>query len=115
MQQFYGPKDIVLMRRLIMSKKVDTVENEPEIFRHKLTCFAALTIPPAITSHFIIPPKMLTKIAFTLSSEVNILNASTTCTTEFKNFKNIYINIQEREILKSCFPCRKQQVKFMVI
>ena len=30
MQQFYGPKDIVLMRRLTMSKKVETVENEPD-------------------------------------------------------------------------------------
>ena len=95
---------MVLIRRLTMSKKVDTVENEPEIIKHKLTCFAALTIPLAITSHFIIPPKMFTKIAFTLSSEVNILNASTTCTTEIKNFKNININIKEREILKICFP-----------
>ena len=30
MQQFYGLEDIVLMRRLTMSKKVETVENEPD-------------------------------------------------------------------------------------
>ena len=41
-----------------MSKKVETVENEPEIIKHKLTCFVALTIPLAIISNFIIPPKM---------------------------------------------------------
>ena len=104
MKQLYGPEDIVLMRRLTMSNKVETIENEPEKIRHKLTCFAALTIPLAIISHFIIPPKMFTKIAFTLSSEVNILNASTTYTTEIKNFKNINTNIKEREILKSCYP-----------
>jgi len=44
----------------------------------KCTCLAALTIPLAITSHFIMPPKMFTRIAFTLSSEVSILKASTT-------------------------------------
>eukprot|EP00732_Lithocolla_globosa_P004502 Lithocolla_globosa_v1_NODE_4182_length_1492_cov_405.469729.p2 type:complete len:136 gc:universal NODE_4182_length_1492_cov_405.469729:1315-908(-) len=42
---------------------------------------AALMIPLAIVSHFIIPPKMLTKIPLTLGSEVMILKASLTASS----------------------------------
>jgi len=44
-----------------------------------LTCLAAFTIPLAMTSHFMMPPKMFTRTALTEESEVRILNASTTC------------------------------------
>ena len=39
---------------------------------------AAAMMPSAITSHRMIPPKMLTKSAFTFGSPVMILNASFT-------------------------------------
>src|SRR6056297_4233770 len=42
------------------------------------TCLAASIIPVAITSHFMMPPKILTRIPFTLLSERIILNASVT-------------------------------------
>src|SRR5262249_47541324 len=38
--------------------------------------FTAATTPSAITSHFMMPPKMLTRMPFTLWSEVMILNAA---------------------------------------
>ena len=46
------------------------------------TCFAALTIPEAMTSHFMMPPKMFTRSALTFLSAVRILNASTTCCSD---------------------------------
>src|SRR6267378_8264579 len=45
------------------------------------TVFAALIIPCAITSTFMIPPKILTRIAFTFLSAIKILNASVTCSS----------------------------------
>src|SRR4030081_167928 len=45
------------------------------------TAFAALMIPCATTSTFMIPPKMLTRIAFTFLSPIRILNASVTCSS----------------------------------
>ena len=39
------------------------------------TCRAAATMPLAMTSHFMMPPKMLTSTAFTLGSERMILKA----------------------------------------
>src|SRR5207253_9680188 len=45
------------------------------------TVFAALMIPCAITSHFMMPPKMLTRIAFTFLSAIRILKASVTCSS----------------------------------
>src|SRR5665811_1630722 len=42
------------------------------------TSFTAATTPSAITSHFMMPPKMLTRMPFTLGSEVMILNAAVT-------------------------------------
>src|SRR4029077_3571495 len=44
----------------------------------KPTSRTASTTPAAITSHFMMPPKMLTRIPFTLGSEVMILNAAAT-------------------------------------
>src|SRR6267143_5925392 len=43
--------------------------------------FAALMIPCAMMSHFMIPPKMLTRIAFTFLSAIRILKASVTCSS----------------------------------
>src|ERR1039458_648563 len=40
--------------------------------------FTAATTPSAITSHFMMPPKMLTRMPFTFGSEVMILNAAVT-------------------------------------
>src|ERR1700722_8639998 len=40
--------------------------------------FTAATTPSAITSHFMMPPKMLTKMPFTCGSDVMILNAAAT-------------------------------------
>ena len=40
--------------------------------------FAAATMPSAITSHFIMPPKILTKIDLTCASESRISNAAST-------------------------------------
>src|SRR5665213_243091 len=42
------------------------------------TSFTAATTPSAMTSHFMMPPKMLTRMPFTLGSEVMILNAAAT-------------------------------------
>src|SRR4029079_698368 len=42
------------------------------------TSFTAATTPSAITSHFMMPPKMLTRIPLTFGSEVMILNAAVT-------------------------------------
>ena len=42
------------------------------------TAFAAAITPSAMTSHFMMPPKMLTRIAFTFGSRRMILNASVT-------------------------------------
>ena len=42
------------------------------------TSFTASTTPAAITSHFMMPPKMLTRMPFTFGSEVMILNAAAT-------------------------------------
>jgi len=42
------------------------------------TTFAASTTPVAMTSHFMMPPKMLTRIPFTFGSAVMILNAAAT-------------------------------------
>src|SRR5882672_2125678 len=44
----------------------------------RLTCFAAATTPAAITSHFMMPPKMLTSIAFRCGMRSMILKASVT-------------------------------------
>src|SRR5882672_1748848 len=44
----------------------------------RLTCFAAATTPAAITSHFMMPPKMLTRIAFKCGMRSMILKASVT-------------------------------------
>src|SRR5262245_42941144 len=44
----------------------------------KPTSRTASTTPAAITSHFMMPPKMLIRIPFTLGSEVMILNAAAT-------------------------------------
>src|SRR5262249_35318643 len=46
-----------------------------------LTVLAALMMPSAITSHFMIPPKIFTRMAFTFLSAVRILNASVTCSS----------------------------------
>src|SRR4029450_8168495 len=43
--------------------------------------FAALMIPSAMMSYFMIPPKMLTKIAFTFLSAIRILKASVPCSS----------------------------------
>src|SRR4051812_35003948 len=42
------------------------------------TSFTAVTTPSAITSHFMMPPKMLTRMPFTFGSDVMILNAAVT-------------------------------------
>ena len=42
------------------------------------TCRAAVTTPVAITSHFMMPPKMLTRIAFSFGFRSMILKASVT-------------------------------------
>src|SRR5579864_833209 len=42
------------------------------------TCFTAATTPSAMTSHFMMPPKILTSMPFTLGSAVMILNAAAT-------------------------------------
>src|ERR1700687_4344700 len=42
------------------------------------TSFTAGTTPSAITSHFMMPPKILTRIPLTLGSDVMILNAAAT-------------------------------------
>src|SRR3984893_4920344 len=47
----------------------------------RCTVLAALIIPCAITSFFMIPPKMLTRIALTFLSAIRILNASVTCSS----------------------------------
>src|SRR5580693_3263938 len=44
----------------------------------KPTSFTAATTPSAITSHFMMPPKMLTRMPFTLWSDVMILKAAAT-------------------------------------
>src|SRR5262249_31047331 len=44
----------------------------------KPTSLTAATTPSAITSHFMMPPKILTRIPFTLGSEVMILKAAAT-------------------------------------
>src|SRR5713101_3874384 len=44
----------------------------------RLTCLAAATTPAAITSHFMMPPKMLTRIALRCAMRSMILNASVT-------------------------------------
>src|SRR5205814_7182126 len=43
--------------------------------------FAALMMPWAMTSHLMMPPNILTRIAFTFLSEIRILNASVTCSS----------------------------------
>ena len=43
------------------------------------TSFVAAITPSAITSHFMMPPKMLTRIALTDGSEEMILNAAEIC------------------------------------
>src|SRR5207245_2880679 len=45
----------------------------------RLSLRAAPTMPFAITSHFMMPPKMLTRIAFTFESDVRSRKASVTC------------------------------------
>lgn len=45
----------------------------------RFSSLAAMIMPSAITSQRMIPPKMFTKIAWTLGSAVIILNASLTC------------------------------------
>src|SRR6266487_2692304 len=45
------------------------------------TVLAALMMPCAMTSHFMMPPNMLTRIAFTFLSAIKILNASVTCSS----------------------------------
>ena len=47
----------------------------------RFTALTAFTMPCASTSHFMIPPKMLTRIAFTFLSEMRSLNASVTCSS----------------------------------
>src|SRR6476646_1316188 len=47
----------------------------------RCTVLAALIIPCAITSHCMIPPKILTKIASTFLSAIRILKASVTCSS----------------------------------
>src|SRR6204780_3141945 len=42
------------------------------------TSFTAATTPSAITSHFMMPPKMLTRMPFTFGSAVMILKAAAT-------------------------------------
>src|ERR1700693_6043216 len=42
------------------------------------TSFTAATTPSAMTSHFMMPPKMLTRMPFTLGSAVMIFNAAGT-------------------------------------
>ena len=42
------------------------------------TCLTAAMTPSAMVSHFMMPPKMLTKMPFTFGSEVMILNAAVT-------------------------------------
>src|SRR5699024_611196 len=42
------------------------------------TCFVASTTPSAMTSHFMMPPKMFTKIPLTFESDKMILKASVT-------------------------------------
>src|SRR5579863_7905379 len=44
--------------------------------------FAAATIPSAMMSHFMMPPKMLTRMPFTLGSLTMILNAAVTFSFE---------------------------------
>ena len=47
-----------------------------------LTSLAAVMMPCAMVSHFMIPPKMLTRIALTEGSLVRILKACVTCAAE---------------------------------
>ena len=42
------------------------------------TSFTAATTPSAMMSHFMMPPKMLTRMPFTFGSAVMILNAAVT-------------------------------------
>src|SRR4051812_6464515 len=42
------------------------------------TSFTAVTTPSAMMSHFMMPPKMLTRMPFTFGSDVMILNAAVT-------------------------------------
>ncbi len=46
------------------------------------TSFAEFIIPSAITSHLMIPPKILTKTTFTFLSESKILNAFETVSAD---------------------------------
>ena len=48
----------------------------------RLTWRAAVTTPCAMTSHFMIPPKILTRIAFSFGFFSMILNASVTFSAE---------------------------------
>jgi hypothetical protein len=66
------------MRRRLMSAGGPThvcARNAPRAH----TCLAALTIPEAMTSQRMMPPKMLTRMALTCGSLVRILKAATTC------------------------------------
>src|ERR1043166_2590660 len=47
-----------------------------------LTCLTAVRMPLAITSHFMMPPKMLTRMPFTFLSAQRILKASVTCSVD---------------------------------
>ena len=50
----------------------------PPVARCRPTSFTAATTPSAMTSHFMMPPKMLTKMPFTFGSDMMILNAAVT-------------------------------------
>src|SRR5262249_19508441 len=52
--------------------------SRPTSGTRKPTSFTAATTPSAITSHFIMPPKMLTRMPCTLGSAVMILKAAAT-------------------------------------
>src|SRR5215210_270725 len=47
----------------------------------RFTVLAALMMPWAITSHFMMPPKMFTRIVFTFLSATRMRNASVTCSS----------------------------------
>uniref|UniRef100_T1KRH7 Uncharacterized protein n=1 Tax=Tetranychus urticae TaxID=32264 RepID=T1KRH7_TETUR len=70
-------KDEAAIRALASSTRVPWSRTTIGILRAKV--FAAMIIPSAIMSHLIIPPKMFTRIAWTLESDEISLKASVTC------------------------------------
>ena len=56
----------------------DLAKQAEKLVTQLYAAFTAATTPSAITSHFMMPPKMLTRMPFTLGSAVMILKAAAT-------------------------------------